>query len=168
MQEQQTEVPTSNQLTTNEITFDIRKNVIGDFLCGNTIEDISSKNLIPKSQVASILRNSPRTQAVLARSNFASAAIRENARIMELKMNFYNFVDDSITNLKQKDNREVSLPILQSLIESIDKTTRLNIDKPTENKQETTKHVDIAETLKALKTDEDKMQFLISSQPMNV
>lgn len=152
------------RLTTNDITYDIRKNVIGDFLCGKDPQEIADKHLIDPQQVNLILKDSPRAHIALARGNFNAAAIRENSRIMELKMRFYDFVDDSIRTLTNKDNREVTLPILQSLIESLDKTTRLNIDKPTESKQETTRHVDIAETLKTLKTDEDKMQFLVENQ----
>ena len=157
-----------NKLTTQEITYDVRKSVIGDFLCGNDPQEIADKHMINPSQVNLILKDSPRAHIALARGNFNASAIRENARIMELKMRFYDFVDDSIQNLTQKDNREVTLPILKDLIESLDKTTRLKIDKPTENKQETTRHVDIAETLKNLKTDEDKVEYLTEVQPNNI
>lgn len=156
------------KLTTQEITYDVRKSVIGDFLCGKDPQEIADKHLIDPQQVDLILKDSPRAHIALARGNFNAAAIRENARIMELKMRFYDFVDDSIQNLTEKDNREVTLPILQSLIESLDRTSRLNIDKPTENKQETTKHVDIAETLKNLKTDEEKVEYLTEVQPNNL
>jgi len=162
----ETTLETQHKLTTNDITFDIRKNVIGDFLCGMDSEDIASKNKIAKRQIDSILASSPRTQALLARSNFASSAIRENARIMELKMNFYDFVDESIQSLAQKENREVTLPILSNIMNDVDKMSRLNIDKPTENKAETTTHIDIAEILKTLKTDDDKLKFLVDNQSL--
>jgi hypothetical protein len=155
-------------ITSDQITLDIRKSVIGDFLCGMDIEDVASKNKIAPHQVSRIIETSPRTQSSLARTQFATSAIRENARIMELKMAYYDYLDDTIATFSQKDNKEVSLPIMSEIISELDKTSRLNIDKPTENKQETTRHIDIAETLKALKTDDDKLRFLVENQPLNI
>jgi len=155
---------------TTRLPFKTQKELQRDWLLGIPEDEICKKYNITKNAIQSYLKVSEATRTEIEKRFLTTPVIRENAKIMHLKDELLDSIRLTLTAYKNLDNDLAKLKnasIITDIISSIDKIQRLNNEKPTditknENKNTNT-YIDVAETIKALKSPdlsrEDKIKF---------
>lgn len=146
---------------TKELTVTEQKQVIIDWLNGEDKKEIAKRHGVTTRMVTSIVNTNHETRLELEKQYFAVPTFRENRRIAEIKDKMLTFLEDSLEEGIEKENKHLFIDKFKGMLDSIDRIQRLNNDQPTENTKQTNVNYNIAEIAKTLKTPEQKKHFLL-------
>ena len=134
------------------------------YLEGSEPKDIAKKKKIPLKDVKAVLNQTPETNTKLEKKYLMNRLAKESDKILRMKEKFYDGLDMALDEFLQSKNKMAVMDQFKGLIDSMDKTFRLNEGMATANNasEHTEKKItlDVAETLKQLKTPEQKRKFL--------
>ena len=138
---------------TKRLTFPVSKELQRDYLMGMDKKELAKKYKIPTQSINSYLNVSPETRTEIEKQLCALPVLRENARITELKDELLDAIRTTLSSFKSLEphHQVKNASLLTDIITTIDRIQRLNNEKPTDIQQTSTQHLDIAETIKALK-----------------
>lgn len=96
---------------------------------------------------------------VEARDLYAEMKV-ENEKIMDIKTKMMEFVEKSLDEAMEANNKHLFIDKFKGMLDSLDRIIRLNSEKPTSISEERTVKVDVAEVMKQLKTPAEQRSFL--------
>ena len=140
-----------------------------DWLLGMSEKDIREKYDLKGKSIQAYLNVSPATRTEIEKRFLETPIIRENSKIMHLKDELLDSIRTTLSAYNNLDNDLAKLKnayVITDIISAIDRIQRLNNEKPTDitKNENTTKYVDVAETIKALKAPdlsrEDKIKYV--------
>lgn len=152
------------------LDFATEKLLLQDYLNGISSRELSQKYNISTRAVSAIAKRHPRTCVQYEKEIMQFNTARENERISDIKMRFFDVCQSIIENIQNQE--VISAGYLDQLLptmNSIDKMQRLNQEKATDITQnnQTTKTIDMASVLQELNTPEAKRDFLLKQINVN-
>lgn len=147
------------------LSFPAIKELTKEYLEGTPVSALAKKYKISSASVKKYVELSPKTRTDIEEKYFRNRIEWENIQIAKLKEDYFNSIQEAINefrNIKGPDKVKLLDSLRQSMAD-VDKQFRLNNEMATEHFKETKKtlHLDVAKTLKELKTPQDKKNFLL-------
>ena len=145
------------------MTIKDKTKIIERYLGGEDAKDIAKDFKISTREVTSICTNNPITRTEIEKKVFEVDVARESVRVQQIKDDIYTYIHTTVQEGLTKDNKEGFMETILSMLNQLDKIGRLNREKPTNIEETNSKsiHLDVAKTLKELKSPEDRRAFLL-------
>lgn len=149
-----------------ELTLQDRKKITERYYRGDNLNQIAADYHIKPHQVKKQLEEGL-TRTEIEKRYLEIHTVRENNRITELKDSALTFIKEALEEGIDHENKLAVLDKVSKVIEQMDRIYRLNNDKATGINENRNINVDVAETMKELKTADDKKAFLLNQLHKN-
>lgn len=150
-----------NKTSGSALTLSEKKEILERYLLGESKESISESYEISPIFIEMIAQGMPVTRTQIEKNKFTLPVARENARIALIKDKLITLVDKAIDEGMTAKNKTQFINKFRGLWESLDKTQRLNEEKPTDISLNRNVNFDVHKVMKELQTPEQRRQFLL-------